>query len=399
MFVLRRCGEHAFVGTSVEMIAAARTAALERGTCLPSLLVSTVSCPFDGVENTCSSCVCGFLHGEDSSSQDGSIAALNLLVVVACVYRFQPYVMCFQPFVLLALCVASSISRRQRTCVKCVGKDCKGEKEPICFQAGKIEAQASSLIQAESLIALESAELEEREESIDISWDDVRNAVVAECPEYQFEAAAAFGACRSPPEKLEAVQSGQNIQFFIKGVIGTQTRVVREGSHVALGLVAGVMGMDVYAMVGGRIVNHSLSLESLGITSNCTVSFFSRLRGGSRENVPWQWTCSNCLAERCWPVRTTCCRCGAPRQADSALGNDKKGKGPKGPLGRAPPRGPSSVPPTTSTRPHVVPPRWTPPGAGVGKSPPPTPLNANRSTEFGQVTQAPPRCQDQRGLL
>ena len=139
----------------------------------------------DGAENTCSSCVCGFLHGEDSSSQDCSIAALNLLVVVACVFRFQPFVMCFQPFVLLVLCVASSISRRQRTCVKGVGKDCKGEKEPICFQAGKIEAQASSLIQAESLIALESAGLEERQESsIDISCYDARNAVVAECPEY-----------------------------------------------------------------------------------------------------------------------------------------------------------------------------------------------------------------------
>ena len=119
-------------------------------------------------------------------------------------------------------------------------------------------------------------------------------------------------------------------QFFIEGVRGTQSQVVRRGSHVALGLVAGVMGMDVYAMVGG-IVDHSLSLDSLGITSNCTVSFFSRLRGGSRENVPGQWTCSKCLAERCWPVRTKCYLCGAPRHADSAPWNDKKGKVPKAP--------------------------------------------------------------------
>ena len=34
--------------------------------------------------------------------------------------------------------------------------------------------------------------------------NDVRDAVV-ESPEYQFEAAAAFGTCRSQPEKLEAV--------------------------------------------------------------------------------------------------------------------------------------------------------------------------------------------------
>ena len=43
----------------------------------------------------------GHLRGDDSCSQDCSIAALNLLVVVACVHRFQPFVMCFQPFVLL----------------------------------------------------------------------------------------------------------------------------------------------------------------------------------------------------------------------------------------------------------------------------------------------------------
>ena len=131
-------------------------------------LLAVSSCVYrflslDGAENTCSSCVCEFLHVEDRSSQDCSIIALNLLVVFACVYRFQPFVMCFQPFVLPVLRVASSISRRRRTCVKGTGKDCKGEKEPICFQAGKIEAQALSLIQAESSIALESAELEERQ--------------------------------------------------------------------------------------------------------------------------------------------------------------------------------------------------------------------------------------------
>ena len=119
--------------------------------------------------------------------------------------------------------------------------------------------------------------------------------------------------------------------------------------------------MVLYAMVGGKIVDHSLSLERIGITSNCTVSFFSRLRGGSRDNVPGQWTCSFCFAERCWPVRVKCYRCGNPRQADPILFNDKKGKGPKGPLGRAPPKGPSSVLPTTSSRPHVVPQRGGPP--------------------------------------
>ena len=114
---------------------------------------------------TCSSCLCGFLLGEDSSSQDCSIAALHLLVVVAFFFRFQPFVLRFQPFVLPFLRVACTILRRQRSCVKGMWKDCKGEKEPTCFQARKIEAQASSLILAESFIALESAELvKERQE-------------------------------------------------------------------------------------------------------------------------------------------------------------------------------------------------------------------------------------------
>ena len=92
-----------------------------------------------------------------------------------------------------------------------------------------------------------------------------------------------------------------------------------------------------------------------------------------------------CFAERCWPVRVKCYWCGAPRQADSVPFNDKKGKGPKGPLGRAPPKGPSSVPPTTSSRPHVVLPppltRGGPPGAGVGDPPLPTPPAVTQSSE------------------
>ena len=220
------------------------------------------------------------------------------------------------------------------------------------------------------MFALESAELEERQESsMDVAWNDVRSAVVAECPENQFEAAAALGTYRSQSEKLEAanVQSGQNI-----GVGGAQTQVVRGGRHLALGQVARIKGLDVHARMGGKIVDHALKLETLGITSNYTVSFFLRLRGGSRENVPGLWTCTNCFAERCWPVRVRCYRCGEPRNNESAPWNPKKGKGPKGPLGRAPPKGPSSVPPTISDRPHVVPPRGAPLGAGVRSAPSPT---------------------------
>ena len=39
------------------------------------------------------------------------------------------------------------------------------------------------------------------------------------------------------------------------------------------------------------------------------------------------------------------------------------------------------VPPTVSDRPHVVPPRGAPPGAGVGSAPSPVPQDVNKPTE------------------
>ena len=67
-------------------------------------------------------------------------------------------------------------------------------------------------------------------------------------------------------------------------------------------------------------------------------------------------------------MRTKCYRCGAPRQADSAPWNDKKGKGPKAPwvvLLRKDP---------VLCRPQLS-------GAGVGNSATLTPLDVNKSAE------------------
>ena len=337
-----------------------------------------------------SSCVCVFLLGEESSSQDSSIAALHLLVVVAFSFCFQPFVLRFQPFVFLALCLRFSGNERvpvftfpllldpglfEHVAHVWKGKLAKDESEEYVslLNSGAKSFQVPSCGIRDGRLLAPGVREFWKERHLSIIDNDDRDAVV-EISESKFYAAAAPGTCRSQPEKLEAVQSGQVIQFFIKGVRGTRTQVVRGESQDALGLVAGVIGMDMYAMVGGKVVDHSLSLECIGITPNCTVSFFFRLRGGSRDNVPGQWTCSNCHAERCWPVRIKCYRCGAPRPADPIPVTEKKGKGPKGPLGRAPPKGPSSVPPTTSSKPHVVPPRGGgPPGAGVGDPPPPTP--------------------------
>ena len=68
-------------------------------------------------------------------------------------------------------------------------------------------------------------------------------------------------------------------------------------------------------------------------------------------------------------------------KSDSAPWNAKKGKGPMGPLGRALPKGPSSVPPTVRDGPHVVPSLGAPPVAGVVSAPSPTPQDVNKPTE------------------
>ena len=63
------------------------------------------------------------------------------------------------------------------------------------FQPGKMFAQALCSIWVEGNVALESAELVERQEcfNVDAIRDHVRSAVVCKSPECKFEAAAAPG--------------------------------------------------------------------------------------------------------------------------------------------------------------------------------------------------------------
>ena len=80
------------------------------------------------------------------------------------------------------------------------------------------------------------------------------------------------------------------------------------------------------AMVNGKIVDLRSALLFCGITDGCTVHIHCRLRGGSREDLPGQWTCSQCFAPRCWPVRERCFRCGAARE-DMPVSSKGKEKG------------------------------------------------------------------------
>ena len=252
---------------------------------------------------------------------------------------------------------------------------CEKRKIYSSFLPGRDLPQASCLIRVEGQTALASAELEEGHESFNniIAWDDVRDAVVTESPEYQCAAAAFEGTgsiVHSGP--WEAQHKVQPVQFFVKGKVGVSTSVVRGCLEEVLSQVVGTDGLDVYVMMNGKILDLCSTLKSCGITDGCTVHVHFRLRGGSREDVPGQWTCSHCFATRCWPVRKRCYRCGEARD-DVPVSAKVKGNGKAdvttGPLGRKPPQTASSVPPTTR-RPQVVPPRG-PPGAGVGS--PPTP--------------------------
>ena len=205
-----------------------------------------------------------------------------------------------------------------------------------------------------------------------INCNDVRDAVVDTV--LVAKAAAALQGTGSSVHSgpWEAQHKVQPVQFFVKGKAGSSTSVVRGCLEEVLSQVVGTDGLDVYATMNGKMLDLCSTLLSCGITDGCTVHVHFRLRGGSREDVPGQWTCSQCFAPRCWPVRKRCYRCGAARD-DLPVSAEGKGNGKVdvavGPLGRKPPQTVGNVPPTTR-RPQVVPPRG-PPGAGVGS--PPTP--------------------------
>ena len=206
------------------------------------------------------------------------------------------------------------------------------------------------------------------------------------------KAVAAFEGISSCVQSgtLEAqkFQPVQKVHFFVKGKVGRSTSVVRGGLDEILSHIIGTGGLDVYATVYGKIVDLSSTLSSAGIVGDCTVQIHHRLRGGSREDVPGQWTCSQCFAPRCWPVRKRCYRCGAARDD---LPVSSRGKGnwkvdvAVGPLGRKPPQTAGNVPPTTR-RPQVVPPRG-PPGAGVGSPPAPETPPSPPSEELVKALQ------------
>ena len=93
----------------------------------------------DDAENMRGSFVCGFLHGEDGSSQDRSIAALSWLVVVACVYRFQPFVCVFSPSCCLSCALPVSFRDAKEHASKVWGKTAKVKRNPFVSRLERLK--------------------------------------------------------------------------------------------------------------------------------------------------------------------------------------------------------------------------------------------------------------------
>ena len=89
-----------------------------------------------------------------------------------------------------------------------------------------------------------------RQESFIENHNDVRSSVVAEV-EFQASWYQQFPIRKSGSVRKRS--SPVKASFYIRGVGGAQTQVVRGGWHVALGQVAGIKGEeDVHAMMGGN---------------------------------------------------------------------------------------------------------------------------------------------------
>ena len=127
------------------------------------------------------------------------------------------------------------------------------------------------------------------------------------------QSSSRIGRCR-PVRYLGSAEFPASFKspFFLSR--GRSAGPRRWGLDEILSHVIGSDGLDVYAMVQGKIVDLSSTLSSAGIVGDCTVHIQHPLRGGSREDVPGQWTCSQFFAPRCWPVRKRCYRCGAARE-------------------------------------------------------------------------------------
>ena len=118
------------------------------------------------------------------------------------------------------------------------------------------------------------------------------------------------------------------IPIFVRNLSG-KTLSLQVTSQVTGGelstIVSGVTGVPpdfFYLTIGGRILGGHDFLGNSGVSSGTHVQMNGRMRGGASPPavfIPGQWTCGACGMEGCWPARTRCYRCNAPRSGAPPL--------------------------------------------------------------------------------
>ena len=94
------------------------------------------------------------------------------------------------------------------------------------------------------------------------------------------------------------------------------SRITGDELSLAVSFATGVPFEFFYLTIEGHILGENDLLGRFGALPGAHIRMNGRLRGGVRppsEYIPGQWTCGVCGMEGCWPARTKCYRCPAPR--------------------------------------------------------------------------------------
>ena len=150
--------------------------------------------------------------------------------------------------------------------------------------------------------------------------------------------------------------------------------------------VSGITGVPpdfFYLTIGGRILGGHDFLGNSGVSSGTHVQMNGRMRGRARPPavfIPGQWTCGACGMEGCWPARTRCYRCNAPRSGAPPLQASPVGK----------PVAPQSVPVNPARRAPRRPAfkQATPAAAPVPGPLPVGPVDLGNAHAISQIMQA-----------
>ena len=126
-------------------------------------------------------------------------------------------------------------------------------------------------------------------------------------------------------KRKESWSETARIQLMIVSLTG-KTRIVMVDTctsvltlHDVVADELGLPGTCIHMTVGATVFTGVSSLEEAGVGANTVVRVRARIPGGTQPARAGgdfeQWTCTNpqCGANKCWPTRSRCSRCGAPR--------------------------------------------------------------------------------------